>query len=417
MAKFFTIERQISRWLSAFPHVKMIVKRVYLYLCWLSKLGSRGAKSSHNAIAFTNLSGHNFFGYFDVCPENDASLIIMHHLPDGFKDDTAIEILALSGKTGDIVARATSHAYNWQQGTRAQWLDEAHFIYNDFCSKTKRYVAKIHNVTRDETATELPVGVQSSFKNDYMLSLNIERISAYAPDYGYRNIKADISNQLSDLQQDGIWYCDLKTHNYYLLLTFEQILAAADLPHDDSVHYSVNHISPSPSGEMFVFILRYYSNGRRADKLMLYTLASQQMHVVNHGPIVSHFAWKNDQELILYATDNSGTNRYHCVTVQDGTQVNFHKCLLDGLGDGHPTIMGNKLVIDTYPSRFGIQRLFCFDFKTGQLEELGRFAHSPSFFGATRCDLHPRFAKNGKRVFVDSVASGKRNFYSLDLNA
>lgn len=393
----------------------MAVKRVYLHFFWCLKLGSWGAASRHNAVALTNILGHNFFGYFDICPENDGGLILMHHLPDGFQDETPIEILVLSRKTDEIVASTSSRAYNWQQGARAQWLNESHFIYNDFCPKKKRYTAKIHNVETDKTESELPLGVQSSYKDKYMLSLNIERISAYASDYGYRNILPDIGNTPLDLQQDGIWHCDLTTLKYQMLLTFERILAEVGLQYDRRVQYSLNHIVPSTSGEIFVFVLRYYVQGQRTDKLLVYSIVSGELRMVNHGPVVSHFAWKNEEELILYATDNDGINRYHSVNVWDNSQVNFHNGILDDLGDGHPTIMGDKLVVDTYPNRFGIQSLVCFDLKTQKLDLLGRFAHSPSFFGATRCDLHPRFSRNGQGVFIDSVASGKRNFYSLDL--
>ena len=36
--------------------------------------------------------------------------------------------------------------------------------------------------------------------------------------------------------------------------------------------------------------------------------------------------------------------------------------------------------------------------------------------GQTRCDLHPRFSADGRKVFFDSVYSGKRRLCFVDVS-
>ena len=50
-----------------------------------------------------------------------------------------------------------------------------------------------------------------------------------------------------------------------------------------------------------------------------------------------------------------------------------------------------------------------------ELEKLGEFMESFDFYAETRCDLHPRFSFDGNQVFFDSVHSGKRQLYMMEI--
>ena len=62
-----------------------------------------------------------------------------------------------------------------------------------------------------------------------------------------------------------------------------------------------------------------------------------------------------------------------------------------------------------------MKELFLYNYENKDLLKLGEFLESLDFYGETRCDLHPRFSSDGKKVFFDSVHNGKRGLYMMDL--
>jgi len=55
---------------------------------------------------------------------------------------------------------------------------------------------------------------------------------------------------------------------------------------------------------------------------------------------------------------------------------------------------------------------------SGQLRvDIGRFFSPPELHGPVRCDLHPRWSRDGRKVSIDSAHSGQRQIYALDVGA
>ena len=63
-----------------------------------------------------------------------------------------------------------------------------------------------------------------------------------------------------------------------------------------------------------------------------------------------------------------------------------------------------------------MKNLFIYNNDTLKLNKLGEFLESFNFYNETRCDLHPRFSFDGKKIFFDSVHSGKRQLYMMELD-
>ena len=85
--------------------------------------------------------------------------------------------------------------------------------------------------------------------------------------------------------------------------------------------------------------------------------------------------------------------------------------------DGHPSLSptGRWVVTDTYQDRWRYRILLIYDLRTNQRKDIGRFFVPNLYEGALRCDLHPRWNRDGTRICFDSVHQGYRRLYVADV--
>jgi hypothetical protein len=55
------------------------------------------------------------------------------------------------------------------------------------------------------------------------------------------------------------------------------------------------------------------------------------------------------------------------------------------------------------------------DVKSGRAAQLASFYEPPEYRGDWRCDLHPRWDRESRRVCIDSTHSGIRQVYVIEL--
>ena len=53
---------------------------------------------------------------------------------------------------------------------------------------------------------------------------------------------------------------------------------------------------------------------------------------------------------------------------------------------------------------------------TQTVYEVGKFFHPWKYIDAMRCDLHPRWSPDGRFISIDSVFSGIRQSYIIDVS-
>jgi Tol biopolymer transport system component len=89
--------------------------------------------------------------------------------------------------------------------------------------------------------------------------------------------------------------------------------------------------------------------------------------------------------------------------------------------NGHMTFSPvNKrwLLSDTYPDSQTHERiLFLFDVERQVRHDLGSFYADPNLKKENRCDLHPRWSRDGRQVCIDSVHESERQMYVIDVSA
>ena len=86
--------------------------------------------------------------------------------------------------------------------------------------------------------------------------------------------------------------------------------------------------------------------------------------------------------------------------------------------DGHCSFSpdGNWVLNDTYPDEHNLRTLMLVRMSDQRRINLQRF-YSPKekWWGEIRCDLHPRWNRDGTQICIDSVHTGERQMHLIDL--
>lgn len=421
MSQFTSFERRIANALSYMPGLKRLIKRGYQtvndVLYRPSYVKKVAADVQAIGVSESDSSTRTFFGYYDHSPESaDGRFILQHEFAGSTTRRPAstdtVDVCVVDAATGTTVCRLPSAAFNWQQGTRLQWVDDQTFVYNDLSDDDTRFVARTATASGEVLQTyERPI--QDGYQTDYFLSLNYRRIRALRPDYGYFSLPGLTNEELERLDVDGLWRVDYDTGVDELIYPLQRICDLdAEPAFERSTHY-VNHAMIAPGGEQFVFLHRYLDNGRRQDRLLLGDPKGETLQVLVDTGFVSHYCWMNDQQLLGYMRGRSGTDGYFIVNVETGTMKSVLDGRLDANGDGHPSVQGRRLVTDTYPNKGRMQNLLLVDLEEETVETVAELRHGLQFDAETRCDLHPRLSHDGSTVFFDAVFSGQRRHYRM----
>ena len=149
------------------------------------------------------------------------------------------------------------------------------------------------------------------------------------------------------------------------------------------------------------------SGGEFKSRLLRYDLTNEKLYVLLDNGHVSHYCWKDQEHLLIYATDSKSMKGYLILNI-------FSKItkLVAGLPDedGHPSYSyDNKMILtDTYPNKKRKQHLFVYDVNDRQLKLVDKLYSPFKYFNDERCDLHPRWSMDNKYICVDTTSSGYR---------
>ncbi|WP_348827979.1 hypothetical protein [Halomonas sp. RT37] len=420
MSKYSGYERYLARWLSRFPLVKSLVKYIYSRLVFIfSRKKYTNQSISYPAPCSIN-SQSSFFGYYDKSPANENGLILVQVTDQDTRklpsSTHPIKLLVLdSGK--NLLFEKEVKSYNWQQGCRPQWLNSECFIFNDFDIDKKSYVSRVFSILTKKQLKVFDFPVQVSFKAEYFISLNYRRLMAIRPDYGYRNLPPLDNESINNLNSDGLWKVDYNSGEEKLLISLSQAYSFNYRSEFSDAVHKFNHVMISENGRNIIFIHRYLLGGVRFDRLLLADSTTGVLTLLSDFGMVSHCFWANNDTVIGYMRGPDGVDGYWLIDISTQQFSPLPNYALQGFGDGHPHVFGDWLVTDTYPDKARMQHLLLCNWRSGEVKELGEFYHGFEFGGECRCDLHPRFSPDGKKVFFDSVFNGKRQLYVMDVDS
>ena len=419
MAKFSTRERFIASILSATPGIKSFIKRLYITcnaIIYKKHYSYRvlDERVSEIYTPFSSMSEESFFGYYDKIPINRN--LVLGHLSSNptCKKPSATNKLYVAVSdinTGNVEIVGDTYSYTWQQGARAQWLDDNLLMFNYFDGE--KYLAKVYSCNHKAIVKSFTYPVQDSFGTSYYLSLNYRRIMKLRADYGYRNLPEMGDSEMKIYDNDGIWKVDYLSGKATLINTLEEIINLDYKEVFDSCFHKVNHVMINPSGTAFMFIHRYYLGKQRFDRLIYSDFSN--LKVISDNKMVSHCCWLNDETILGYFRHNDVDGYYQC-NVVTGIITPCVKMAELQCGDGHPSAWREWIVFDTYPDKSRMQNLYLYNSNTNLIVPLLELYQSIKYMGECRCDLHPRFSDDGSKVFFDSVYSGKRQLAYIDVS-
>lgn len=363
---------------------------------------------------------HHFFGYYEKSPWNASQTLMLAHEAD-FNDraptaDDQVRVGIIHLGDNRFEPLAESRAWNWQQGAMLAWHPadpERTFVHND------RREGEAVGIVRDVSGRELQCYERPIYAlapdGKQAWSLNFARLATHRPGYGYAGID-DPWAAAHHPADDGIHLIDLSSGRSELVVSLDQLARRDPKPAMAGQFHWLNHIQPSPQGSRIAFF-HLWREGENGWGVRLYTCrpgGAELLCALDTGR-VSHYDWLDEDRLLVWARRREGGERFLLVDVRDGSYEVFGEGVLTE--DGHDTFSPDRrwVLNDTYPDRHQMRTLMLVSWPEGKRIDLAR-AHSPKskWWGEIRCDLHPRWSRDGKQVCIDSVHEGTRQMYVVD---
>lgn len=364
----------------------------------------------------THGPAHHFFGYYDKSPW-DASGRWLLGMKAAFMDrppgpEDELEIGMIDTASGnEWVPLATSRAWNWQQGCMLQWLGGGPEIaFND--RRGDHFITRIiHTHTGEEHDLERPVYAIHP-AGHVALSINFSRLHHQRPGYGYPCVP-DRWREIPEPEEDGIFVMDLTTGKSRLILSLAQAAQHERNAAFEGKMHRFNHLQFSRDGARFAFLHRYQAEGPHETRLMTLGLDGEELQTLSDHGMVSHYDWHSDGSIIAWARRRGMPDGYFIFPREGGRPERLE--VKEFTGDGHCSFSpcGRYLLTDTYPDAERRQRLMIYDIAAREVV----YAHSlgsASLPDEIRCDLHPRWSRDGRQISIDSTFEGTRQIYTLE---
>ena len=362
----------------------------------------------------TRQDAHYFFGYFDKFPWNRRGEHLAHRVAFAGRQPRYGEIAEVGILRNGIFDKiGETTAWCWQQGSMLQWFTDDVVIYNQ--ERDHRHVAGL----TDGRVLNRPVYTLSPDRK-FALSLNFSRLDRERPGYGYPGLWDDsIDYAFPDF--DGITLMDLEKDTEKLIVPLSRLVNEFPAPGADTAPNWVNHLLFSPDGKRISFLHRWrgfgpWGRGYRSYVTRMFT-ANRDGSDLWMLPIdfhASHYTWSAPDRLIVFSRLPEGGDQYRIYTVGDDHPKILAKDRLPP--DGHCSFSpdGRLLLTDSYTDKNGCRELVIYSPEKDERYSMGYY-QSPDILPPTRCDLHPRWSPDGRKISFDSFHEKYRGIYEIEL--
>jgi hypothetical protein len=376
----------------------------------------------------------HWFGYYDKLQFDPTGRYVLgmqvdfeHRTPTA---DDIIKIGIIDLQEGDRWTEiGTSNAWGWQQGCMLQWVPKSNseIIWNNRIDN--QFVSHIYHVKTGLTRTLSKAIYTISPNGKWAIGTEFSRIQDLRPGYGYAGIPDPYADEKTP-KDIGLYKIDLKTGKSKMLFSIADI---AKIPSkgksvEDQWHW-FNHLLVSPDSKRFLFLNRWRAKKDERQKMAIggfvtrmFTCDSngKDLYCIDPSGFSSHFVWKNDsKQVCVYTKPEGQEDGFYEIEDKTGKFRRIGKEKMPT--NGHQTYLpvGNKMdwiLNDNYPNRDRLQTLYLYHIPTDKRIDLGQFRSPIEYKGEWRCDLHPRFSPDGKKVVIDSPHEGNgRQMYLIDI--
>lgn len=353
---------------------------------------------------------HTFFGYYDLSPfDPEGGRLLACRVARARPEAMEIGFYP-AVEAGDFTPVAETETWCWQQGCRLAWapqLGKEHILFNSL--GRGRYEAAVFDLAQRREVTRLVAPVYDLSRDGaYGLSVNFARLQRLRPGYGYTAL-GDTTAGEGAPGGDGIWLLDVAANDARLLHSLAEVAAVAPQPSMAGATHYFNHLAWNPSGTRFLFFHIWEPPGSARHIRLLTSDARGNLRLVTNERMVSHYAWIDDRQMLLFAEFDGVRGYYELDDLPHGEQRPRRVNAMPD-HDGHPTwnAVAGRFLFDSLPDRLSERSLMTYRPGNVAVQRLAAFYSPPGLAGERRCDLHPRWSRDGRRVAVDTAHAGYR---------
>jgi len=367
----------------------------------------------------------HWFGYYDKLEFDPASRCCLgmevdfeHRSPQA---DDVIRMGMVDTDDGDRWTElGESRSWGWQQGCMLQWRpgSETEVLWND--RQGDRFVCRILDTkTRRQRTIPHPVYTVGP-DGATAVAPDFARIQDMRPGYGYPGLPDSHRDEMAP-KDSGLWRVDLEAGRATLIVSLADI-AAFGTPHESmhgAKHY-FNHLLFNTDGSRFIFLHRWRPDaGKGGFITRMLTAAPDGSGLCEVDPSghTSHFIWRDPEHILAWTCPKGKQPGFYLFKDRSGQVEQIGAGVMTA--NGHCTCLpGNEWILnDTYPQgKERLQTVYLYHAGSGRKVILGRFHLPPEYKGEWRCDTHPRFSPDGRKVVIDSPHAGQgRQLHLIDI--
>jgi hypothetical protein len=401
---------------------------------------------------------HHFFGYYNKTVWDRSGRYVLGNQVAMMDARLTPELEAQVGcfdleDNDTFRAVGATRAWNWQMGCQLQWLDGMagrKIIYNvraeDPSARYPGFGAAIVDVDSGaKRALPMPIYVAAP-NSRYALCVDYRRLYITHETIGYSEHGDPFQMPLAPAD-DGIHNMDLETGRTTLIASYADLRNFHPKASMERAIHWVSHIEINPASSRVLFLHRW-TERVEDETCFLHRLitmnpdgSDMRLLECSDHPLpqlaadfdptavgtfdyekseyqISHPLWQDDTHIVVWGP-HAGSIHYHLYEDSDAGRVEVigHDVLTENGHMSFSPVDARWLLSDTYPdSQTNKRILFLYDVRDGVRHDIGEFYTPPDLKKENRCDLHPRWRRDGLAVCIDSVHEGERQMYIIDVS-